>query len=114
MPCYLAAAERKCSFRCGLRRPNPIECLLSGTTTIQDMGIGPGIDGLFEALETSGLRAWAGLCLMDQGEGLPSGLRQDPQQALARCEALASRYESPRVRYLLNPRFILSCSEELW
>src|SRR5690606_28068952 len=32
------------------------ECLLAGTTTVQDIGIGPGFAGLVAGIEASGLR----------------------------------------------------------
>jgi 5-methylthioadenosine/S-adenosylhomocysteine deaminase len=93
------------------------ECLLGGTTTIQDIGLGPGVRGLLAAIADSGLRALAGLCLMDGGEGLPDALRQDADDALAAAVELAAGFDGAgggRRRYVLNPRFILSCSDELW
>jgi cytosine/adenosine deaminase-related metal-dependent hydrolase len=94
------------------------ECLLGGTTTIQDIGIGPGFPGLLAAIRESGLRAYAGLCLMDEGDGLPPGLAGTTDRVLEQTEelgaALTSEGESARVRYALNPRFILSCSDALW
>ena len=93
------------------------ECLLSGTTTVQDIGIGPGAAGLLRALEDSGLRAIAGKCLMDTGDELPDRLREDTDATLAHTEALGSRFhgaDNGRLNYVLNPRFILSCSDALW
>lgn len=93
------------------------ECLLSGTTAIQDIGIGPGARGLLRALVDSGLRAQAGKCLMDEGEGLPPGLTEDSEATLADTETLGDEFDGAaagRIRYALNPRFILSCSDRLW
>jgi 5-methylthioadenosine/S-adenosylhomocysteine deaminase len=93
------------------------ECLLGGTTTIQDIGLGPGATGLLDGIVASGLRAFAGQCLMDAGDGLPAGLRQDTDAVLAATEALGDRFDGEgdgRLRYVLNPRFILSCSDVLW
>jgi cytosine/adenosine deaminase-related metal-dependent hydrolase len=93
------------------------ECLLGGTTTIQDIGIGPGARGLSRALLDSGLRGLAGRCLMDKGAGLPQGLCGDTDEVLAESEQLGMEVElhgRGRVRHVLNPRFILSCSDELW
>lgn len=92
------------------------ECLLSGTTTVQDIGIGPGAGGYLQALGDSGLRAIAGMCLMDAGEGVPAGLLADTDRVLADTEQFGDRFEAPggRLAYSINPRFILSCSDALW
>lgn len=93
------------------------ECLLGGTTTIQEIGIGPGIDGLLAAITESGLRAVAGKCLMDGGEGMPQGLVEPAAKTLAHAIRLGERLEqetSGRLHPVLNPRFALSCSEGLW
>ncbi len=93
------------------------ECLLGGTTTIQDIGIGPGAQGLLQGIADSGLRAQAGMCLMDEGEGLPEALSSDADKELTRTEELGLEFEAKdpkRLRYALNPRFVLSCSDALW
>lgn len=93
------------------------ECLLGGTTAIQDIGLGPGIRGHLEALSESRLRATCGKCLMDDGDELPAALREDADATLAETEALGRELQSTnngRLRYSLNPRFLLSCSDTLW
>lgn len=93
------------------------ECLLSGTTCVQEIGVGPHAESLLQALADSGLRALAGKCLMDQGEGLPVRLQEPTEDCLAETEALGLRWDRAaegRLRYSLNPRFLLSCSEALW
>ena len=68
-------------------------------------------------IAASGLRAFAGLYLMDSGEGLPEAMRQGTDAALAETEALGDLYDGAaegRLRYALNPRFILTCSDPLW
>ena len=110
-----AAHDDESAYWCGML--GAVECLLAGTTTIQDIGIGPGARGLLKAIEDSGLRALAGLCLMDEGEHLPPELRQSTDNALAETQSLGEELESgenDRLRYVLNPRFILSCSDPLW
>ena len=93
------------------------ECLLGGTTTVQEIGLGPGAEGLLEGLIESGLRGSAGMCLMDEPEGMPADLASSTDQALTRTvelgEALERRSDG-RLRYSLNPRFILSATDELW
>ncbi len=92
------------------------ECLLGGTTTVQDIGIGPEADGLLTAIAESGLRAVAGKCLMDTGEQLPARLAESTDRCLEETSALADKFHGAgggRLSYVLNPRFVLSCSDAL-
>jgi cytosine/adenosine deaminase-related metal-dependent hydrolase len=92
------------------------ECLLGGTTTIQDIGLGPEADALADGILASGLRGFAGKCLMDSGDGLPARLAEPTAKALEAAEILGDRLEAAsggRLRAVLNPRFALSCSEAL-
>lgn len=110
-----AAHDDESAYWCGML--GATECLLGGTTTIQDIGIGPGSRGLLEAILGSGLRAFAGQCLMDSGDGLPSPMKQPTEAVLAETAALGDRFDGAdggRLRYALNPRFILTCSDPLW
>jgi guanine deaminase len=69
---------------------------------------------LFEALAASGLRAVAGLTLMDQR--CPEALRVPRAEALAACERLASAWhghDGGRLSFAITPRFALSCSRAL-
>src|SRR5215510_14540 len=107
-----AAHDDESAYWCGLL--GAAECLLGGTTTIQDIGIGPGARGLLDAIAASGLRAFAGQCLMDFGAELPAPMRSSTDAALAATEALGDRFDQGpegRLRYVLNPRFILTCSD---
>ena len=110
-----AAHDDESAYWCGLL--GAAECLLGGTTTIQDIGIGPGARGLLRAVADSGLRAFAGQCLMDSGDALPAAMRQETDRVLAATEALGDEFDGMadgRLRYVLNPRFILTCSDPLW
>jgi 5-methylthioadenosine/S-adenosylhomocysteine deaminase len=110
-----AAHDDESAYWCGLL--GAAECLLGGTTTIQDIGIGPGARGLLQAIADSGLRAFAGQCLMDSGDGMPPAFCRDTDLVLAETEALGDHFGGTadgRLRYALNPRFILSCSDALW
>ena len=92
------------------------ECLLGGTTTIQEIGLGPQAAPLLDGIAESGLRGFAGKCLMDTGEGVPEGLKEPAARGLSEAEALGDRLARAtggRLRPVLNPRFALSCSEEL-
>ncbi|MCP3963295.1 MAG: amidohydrolase family protein [bacterium] len=110
-----AAHDDESAYWCTLL--GAAECLLGGTTTIQDIGIGPGARGYLKALVDSRLRGLGGKCLMDAGDGLPAGLAEDTDTTLADTENLGEEFDGSnggRLRYALNPRFILSCSDDLW
>ncbi len=110
-----AAHDDETAYASG--RLGAAECLLGGTTAIQEIGIGPGIEGLLAAIAESGLRATAGKCLMDAGEGLPARLCEPAAASLAHAVELGERFEREgggRLRAVLNPRFALSCSDGLW
>jgi len=110
-----AAHDDESAYACALL--GAAECLLSGTTTVQDIGIGPGAEGLLQALVDSRLRALAGQCLMDGGAGLPAALAGETEAVLAATVELGERFHGAgggRLSYLLNPRFVLTCSDPLW
>lgn len=93
------------------------EMLSSGTTTILDMGTVHHHDAVFQAIDESGMRAFSGKAMMDQGRGVPKGLRESTQESLAASVKLCARWDGKsngRIRYAFAPRFILSCTEELW
>ena len=92
------------------------ELLLSGTTAILDMGSVHHTDELFRAAEESGIRYVGGQALMDRGAGVPAGLRQPTDAALAESDQLRARWDGAaggRLGYAYAPRFVLSCSEGL-
>lgn len=110
-----AAHDEESAYVSG--RVGAVECLLSGTTTVQDIGIGPGFPGLLRALDETGLRAVTGPCLMDSGDGMPAALIGETDAVLAAAEAIGGELEARRegrLRPALCPRFILSCSDALW
>jgi len=93
------------------------DCLLAGTTTVQDIGIVKEMEGLYRGIRDSGLRAAAGKCLMDSGEGAPPELIEEPAEALEETRELHRRWHGAargRITTVLCPRFILSCSDSLW
>jgi cytosine/adenosine deaminase-related metal-dependent hydrolase len=92
------------------------EAMLGGTTTVLDMGTVRGHDAVMEACVRSGVRAISGKAMMDQGDGVPAGLRESARASLDESERLASRWRGAaggRIGYAWAPRFILSCSEGL-
>lgn len=71
-------------------------------------------DVLFEELDRSGMRAIAGLTLMDQR--CPDALRVPRAEAIAACRELASKWhgkDDGRLGFAVTPRFALSCSRAL-
>lgn len=93
------------------------ELLLGGTTTVLDMGTVHHHDVVFEALREAGVRALSGKAMMDAGEGVPAGLREETKDSLAASERLCARWhgaEGGRLQYAYAPRFILSCTEALF
>jgi cytosine/adenosine deaminase-related metal-dependent hydrolase len=105
------AASLRASARLGIA-----ELLLSGTTAVLDMGTVHHTEQLFLAADESGIRYTGGQALMDQGDGVPPGLRQDTDEALAESDALHARWDGRaggRLRHAYTPRFILSCSARL-
>jgi cytosine/adenosine deaminase-related metal-dependent hydrolase len=92
------------------------EAMLGGTTTVLDMGTVRDHDAVMEACVRAGVRAISGKAMMDQGDGVPAGLRESTRASLDESERLASRWRGAaggRVGYAWAPRFILSCSEGL-
>ncbi len=92
------------------------ELLLGGTTAVLDMATVHHTEQVFLAAREMGLRYTGGKALMDAGEGVPRGLRDRTDEALAETAALGRRWhgaEAGRLRYALCPRFVLSCSERL-
>ena len=91
------------------------ELLLGGTTAILDMETVRHTDAAFEALETIGLRATAGKCLMDAASN-PATLREKADKALTESSDLCARWHGAaggRLRYCFAPRFAPSCTGAL-
>jgi len=111
----LEAAHDASSLRASARL-GMAELLRSGTTALLDMGTVHHTEQLFLAAEESGIRYTGGQALMDRGEGVPPGLMQPTEEALAESDALFARWDGAaggRLRYAYTPRFILSCSGAL-
>ena len=91
------------------------ELLLGGTTAILDMETVRHTGAAFEALESIGIRATAGKCLMDAPSN-PAGLREPTDQALSESADLCARWHGAaggRLRYCFAPRFAPSCTGPL-
>ncbi len=91
------------------------ELLLGGTTAILDMETVRHTGAAFEALESIGIRATAGKCLMDAA-GNPPALREPADQALKESADLCATWHGAaggRLRYCFAPRFAPSCTGPL-
>ena len=101
----------RASMRLGLH-----ELLLSGTTTVLDMGTTKHGDAQAEELLHSGIRAFFGQAMMDTGARAPDGLLETTRASLDASAALHKRWHrsaSGRLQYSYAPRFALSCTREL-
>lgn len=91
------------------------ELLLGGTTAILDMETVRHTGAAFEALESIGIRATAGKCLMDAAAN-PDALREPTDRALSESADLCARWHGAaggRLRYCFAPRFAPSCTGPL-
>jgi guanine deaminase len=93
-----------------------LACATRGTTTVgayaSSSAAATGV--LFETLAESGLRAVAGLVLMDQN--CPTSVSVPADVALSACRELAARWheaQAGRLRFAIVPRFAISCSRAL-
>lgn len=106
----LEADDLRASARLGIA-----ELLLSGTTSILDMGTVRHTEVLFQEAKRLGIRYGGGKCLMDAGRGFPSRLRDTTDDAIAESVELCEQFHDTakgRLRYAFAPRFVLSCTEE--
>lgn len=91
------------------------ELLTCGTTSFADMGTLRHQEVIFEELISSGVRAFAGKCMIDQNELFPE-FRESTDHELKYSFELAKEYHNAcggRIKYAFAPRFVLSCSEKL-
>ncbi|MDB5039086.1 MAG: N-ethylammeline chlorohydrolase [Bacteriovoracaceae bacterium] len=87
------------------------ECLEFGITTILDMATTRHTHSVFEAARDSGIRAFIGKALMDQGP--KSLIEKDPLSEVFDLLADWHGFDNKRLQVTLSPRFALSCSEKL-
>ncbi len=91
------------------------ELLRGGTTTILDMGTLRHQEVIFEELINSGLRAFAGNCLIDHNDLFPQ-FKSTTKEQIDYTYSLAKDFHNSadgRIKFGFSPRFVLSCTEEL-
>ncbi|HEX4565853.1 MAG TPA: 5'-deoxyadenosine deaminase, partial [Vicinamibacterales bacterium] len=111
----LEAAHTPATLRASARL-GAAELLLSGTTTALTMETVHDTDVVFEALETFGLRAVIGKCMMDSDSQVPKRLQEQTRASIDESIALRKRWDgraNGRLRAAFAPRFAVSCSREL-
>lgn len=92
------------------------ELMLGGTTTLLDMGTVRHTDAVGKAVEESGIRAFIGKCMMDDGDEVPGPLLEDTDESLRvarECFETWNGAADGRIRYAFAPRFAVSCTERL-
>lgn len=102
-------ASLRASARLGLW-----EILTSGVTTILDMGDANHMDAVFEEMQNSGIRGFSGKVMMDSGNQV---YKETTNEAIDSTRALIEKWhgnDDRRIRYALAPRFVLTCSNQLW
>ncbi|NJD21588.1 MAG: amidohydrolase family protein [Melioribacter sp.] len=100
----------RASVRLGLN-----DLLTGGTTTLLDMGTLRYQEIIFEELIASGIRAFAGNCMMDKNELYPAFCETTDWNLKSTYDLAKSFHNSNngKVQYGFAPRFVLSCSEKL-
>jgi len=91
------------------------ELVRGGTTTILDMGTLRHQEIIFEELIDSGLRAFAGKCMIDKND-LYTKFKSTTREELESVRELAGSFHSTvdgKIKYGFAPRFVLTSTEEL-
>ena len=92
------------------------EMIRGGTTCALTMETVRHTEEVFRVVEESGFRATVGKCMMDKGEEVPAGLREEAEDSVRESLALLERWHGRaggRVRYCFAPRFAVSCTRGL-
>src|SRR5687767_1641782 len=92
------------------------ELIKGGTTCALTMETVRHTEEVFRVVEESGFRATVGKCMMDKGEGVPAGLREETEDSISESLALLGKWHGRaggRVRYCFAPRFAVSCTRGL-
>lgn len=91
------------------------ELLRGGTTTFLDMGTLRHQEIIFDELNKSGIRAFAGNCLIDDNDLFPQ-FKSSTKEQIEYTYSLAKEFHNSangRIKFGFAPRFVLSCSEKL-
>lgn len=92
------------------------ELLKGGTTAIVDMATVNHTESVFQAILDTGIRAMSGKCMMDWGPEVPGTLLETTTNSIQKSVDLLEKWHKlgdGRLIYAFNPRFAVSCTEEL-
>jgi 5-methylthioadenosine/S-adenosylhomocysteine deaminase len=92
------------------------ELIRGGTTCALTMETVNHTESVFRAVEESSFRATVGKCMMDKGDDVPEGLREQTEDSIEESLELLERWHgraNERIRYCFAPRFAVSCTREL-
>ena len=92
------------------------ELIRGATTCALTMETVDHTESVFRAVEEAGFRATVGKCMMDKGDDVPEGLREQTEASIEESLELLERWHgraSGRIRYCFAPRFAVSCTREL-
>ena len=105
------AASIRASARLGVA-----ELIRGGTTCALTMETVSHTEEVFRVVEETGFRATVGKCMMDKGDEVPAGLREDAADSVRESLALLEEWHGRadgRIRYCFAPRFAVSCTQGL-
>ncbi len=111
----MEAAHTPSSIRASARL-GIAEMIKGGTTCALTMETVSHTEHVFRAVEESGFRATVGKCMMDKGDEVPAGLREETEDSIRESLALLDEWHGRadgRIRYCFAPRFAISCTREL-
>ncbi len=92
------------------------EMIRTGTTTTNDMLTSHNSDYGIKAAVESGIRTRIGKMLMDVDNDFPDIIKEDTETVIETARKQIDQYhqtQDGRIKYSLNPRFLLSCSPKL-
>jgi 5-methylthioadenosine/S-adenosylhomocysteine deaminase len=92
------------------------ELIKGGTTCALTMETVRYTEEVLRVVEETGFRATVGKCMMDKGDEVPAGLREERRQSIQESVELIEKWHgraNGRVRCCFAPRFAISCTTEL-
>src|SRR2546423_1102444 len=92
------------------------ELIRGGTTCALTMETVGHTEEVLRVVEETGFRATVGKCMMDGGDDVPAGLREETEDSIRESLALLDEWHGRadgRIRYCFAPRFAVSCTREL-
>jgi len=92
------------------------ELFRGGTTCIMDMETVRYTESAIQAILENGMRAVTGKVMMDCGQGVPAGLKENGSDSIRESINLLEKWhgrDEGRIRYAFQPRFAVSCTDHL-